>query len=189
MTGRHTAEADEITASRFLSYVLRHRPDTIGIVLDPSGWVDVGTLLTAAAAHGRAIDRALLDRVVVGTDKRRFEIVDDRIRAAQGHSVPVDLLLPPLPPPALLFHGTVARFLDQIRRDGLLPKSRHHVHLSGDVPTAIMVGARRGEPIVLRVAAGAMHAAGFTFMQATNGVWLTERVPPEWLSVHPGAEL
>ena len=176
---------DDVAAtSHFLAYVLRHHPDEIGIELDRSGWVDVETLLTAAAAHGRRIDRDLLDRVVAGTDKRRYEIVDGRIRASQGHSVPVDLALTPTTPPALLFHGTVARFLDQILREGLVPKSRHHVHLSGDVPTAVTVGARRGDPVVLEVAAGTMHADGYTFLQATNGVWLTERVPPEFLSRH-----
>jgi putative RNA 2'-phosphotransferase len=174
---------EPVATSRFLSYVLRHHPEQIGIVLDTSGWVDIETLLAASSAHGRVIDRAVLDRLVAGTDKRRFEVRHNRIRAAQGHSVPVDLQLPPIVPPASLFHGTVERFLSRILADGLVPKDRSHVHLSGDVATAATVGARRGEPIVLRVAAGEMHAHGHMFMRAANGVWLTAHVPAKWLTV------
>lgn len=174
---------DDLTViSRFLSYVLRHQPGDIGIELDAHGWIDINTLLAAATAHGRPIDLATLERVVAGTDKRRFETCGERIRAAQGHSVPVDLQLTPITPPNELFHGTVERFLTRILAEGLIPKARRHVHLSADVPTAIKVGARRGEPIVLRVAAGEMHAHGHEFVRAANGVWLTSHVPPEFIS-------
>jgi putative RNA 2'-phosphotransferase len=178
---------DELTtASRFLAYVLRHHPQTVGITLDEGGWVEVPTLLAALAAHGRPMDRALLARLVAGTDKRRFQLDGDRIRAAQGHSVPVDLGLEPVTPPAVLYHGTVARFLPAIRAEGLRPGRRRHVHLSTDAQTAATVGARRGPPVVLTVDAAGMHQAGHRFYRADNGVWLTRAVPPGWLS--PGGD-
>lgn len=173
---------DLVGTSRYLSYVLRHRPDAIGLRLDEGGWVSVEALMAALARHGRPVTRRLLDQLVAGTDKRRFELRGDRIRAAQGHSIPVDLQLAPVAPPPLLYHGTIARFLPRIRSEGLRPGARTHVHLSADVETATTVGARRGRPVVLPVRAGRMHRAGFTFYRATNGVWLTERVPPEWIT-------
>ncbi|GGL99643.1 hypothetical protein GCM10011594_19490 [Nakamurella endophytica] len=144
------------------------------------------------------IDRALLDEVVARNDKQRLAFDDDddgddgddnaddghrRIRARQGHTVPVDLGLDARPPPAALFHGTVPRALAAIRRDGLLPRGRHHVHLSADVATALAVGGRRGRPVVLRVDSAAMAAAGHAFFLTGNGVWLTDAVSPDFLSL------
>ena len=140
------------------------------------------TLLAALHARGRPLDRATLERIVAGTDKQRYELRAGRIRAAQGHSVPVELGLEPVSPPAVLFHGTVARNLPGIRATGLRPGQRHQVHLSPDEATARSVGGRRGEPVVLRVDAAGMHAAGFLFYRAANGVWLTDRVPPDWIT-------
>jgi putative RNA 2'-phosphotransferase len=175
---------DRTTAtSKFLAYVLRHQPAAIGITLDSAGWVEVDVLLAALARHGRPINGALLARLTGDTDKQRFEIRDGRIRAAQGHTVPVDLRLTPEQPPSLLHHGTVARFLPGIRADGLRPRGRTHVHLSADRQTAVTVGARRGEPVVLTVDAGGMHAAGHVFYRAASGVWLTAHVPPDRITV------
>jgi putative RNA 2'-phosphotransferase len=179
---RSRREGDGLVAdSKFLAYVLRHDPAAIGVELDAGGWVDVGVLTAALAAHGRPIDRARLDRLVAGLDKRRFETEGGRIRAAQGHTVPVDLGLDPATPPALLYHGTVERFVPRILAEGLAPRGRHHVHLSADPDAAATVGARRGEPVVLRVDAAAMHAGGHVFHVAANGVWLTAHVPPACL--------
>jgi putative RNA 2'-phosphotransferase len=173
---------DDVAASRQLSYVLRHHPESIGVTLDRAGWVDISVLLTVLAAHGRPLTRADLDRIVAGNDKQRFEVLDDHIRAAQGHSVDVALGLAPVPPPAVLFHGTVARSLAGIRADGLRPGRRQYVHLSPDDQTATSVGARRGTPVILRVDAAGMHAAGRLFYRAANGVWLTDHVPARWIS-------
>jgi putative RNA 2'-phosphotransferase len=181
---------DEATAtSKALAYALRHRPQSIGIELDPGGWVRVDALLAAFTANGRPISRQLLNRVVAGTDKRRFELEGDWIRAAQGHSVPVDLGLAPTPPPPVLYHGTVERFLSRIRAQGLIRGRRHHVHLSPDEPTALVVGRRReGRTVVLRIDAAGMHRQGYPFYEAANGVWLTDHVPPQWIDEVPGGE-
>jgi putative RNA 2'-phosphotransferase len=175
--------SDDVTAaSKFLAYVLRHDPAAAGLELGAGGWVAVSALLEAAARHGRPLTPALLRRVVTAPGKQRFEVRDGLIRAAQGHSVPVDLGLAPQAPPAVLYHGTVARFLPAIREQGLRPGRRVHVHLSADEATAAAVGARRGAPVVLRVDASGMRAAGREFFRAANGVWLTAAVPPRFLS-------
>jgi putative RNA 2'-phosphotransferase len=171
--------------SKFLSYVLRHNPGAIGLHVDDEGWVPVDDLLAALAAHGRPLSPDQLEQLIVGTDKQRFETRDGRIRAAQGHSIHVDLGLTPVAPPDLLFHGTVERFLPRIKDEGLLPMSRNVVHLSTDPATARTVGARRGLPIVLKVEASAMYRAGHLFFRAANGVWLTGNVPPRYLTAPP----
>jgi putative RNA 2'-phosphotransferase len=175
---------DVVRASKRLSFILRHRPDSIGLALDEAGWVDVDALLDALAAHGLRLTRADLEQVVATNDKRRFAFDETgtRIRASQGHSVRVELGYDDEPPPAELFHGTVERFLPAILAEGLRPRRRHAVHLSPDVATARTVGGRRGRPVVLRVDAAAMAADGFHFSRSANGVWLTDAVPPRYLS-------
>lgn len=174
-------EQRTVKVSKYLSKHLRHQPDRLGITLDENGWVAVDELMRAAAAHGFRFTRAELDHVVAVNDKQRFTIDGTRIRANQGHTVEVDLDLPPAEPPEYLHHGTVARSLEAIRAEGLRPMKRHHVHLSADRETATRVGARRGRPVVLSVHAGAMHRAGHLFHVSANGVWLTDAVPPEFL--------
>jgi putative RNA 2'-phosphotransferase len=176
-----------VRVSKFLSRHLRHAPADIGLTLEPGGWVPVEQLLAAAARLGRPITRAELDEVVATSDKQRFAFVDtgSRLRANQGHSVEVDLQLDPADPPAVLYHGTVAAVLPAILAGGLLKMRRHHVHLSKDVETATRVGSRHGKPVVLAVAAGKMAADGFEFFVSANGVWLVDRVPPEYLEAIP----
>jgi putative RNA 2'-phosphotransferase len=172
--------------SKFLSYVLRHRPESIGLSLGDGGWVPVETLLSLAAEAGRRITREDLEVILQRKGKQRFALSEDgaRIRASQGHSVAVDLQLSPLEPPELLYHGTIARSLPAIRVEGLRPMGRQHVHLSVDRDTARTVGGRRGPPVVLEIAAGAMHRAGHLFYRADNGVWLTAHVPPSHIAGH-----
>ena len=171
--------ADARRLSKRLSYLLRHAPESAGLRLDEAGWTDVDALL--AALH---LSRPELDRVVASNDKQRFAYDPSgrRIRAVQGHSVPVRLGYDAVPPPSVLFHGTPERNLPQVLAQGLRPGSRHAVHLSPDEPTARAVGARRGRPVVLAVDAAGMADAGFAFTRSTNGVWLVDRVPPEFLS-------
>lgn len=174
-------ERRTVKVSKYLSKHLRHQPERIGLTLDEAGWVEIDTLIAACAAHGVRFNREELDHVVATNDKRRFSIEGTRIRASQGHSIEVDLGLPPATPPPYLFHGTVARNLDAIRAEGLRPMNRHAVHLSADRETATRVGARRGRPVVLSVDAGAMHKDGQVFRVSENGVWLTEAVPVRYL--------
>jgi putative RNA 2'-phosphotransferase len=170
-------EKELVRLSKKMSKHLRHSPESVGLRLDPAGWVGVDELLTALR-----ITRAQLVEVVERNDKKRYEIDGDRIRASQGHSVPVDLALPVVEPPAVLYHGTVGAALAEIYRDGLRPMSRHDVHLSATVETATRVGARRGKPVVLVVDAAAMRVDGHEFRVSANGVWLVAVVPPEYLS-------
>jgi putative RNA 2'-phosphotransferase len=164
---------------RFVSLVLRHKPEAAGVSLDREGWADVGALLAGAAREGVPFSRDELDELVATNDKQRFALSEDgrRIRARQGHSLTVELGLSPSRPPAALFHGTVERFVHSILQSGLEKRARQYVHLSTDIPTAQRVGRRRGTPVVLRIAADRMAAAGHQFFLAENGVWLTESVP------------
>ncbi len=170
--------------SKFLSYVLRHAPESIGIELDSQGWVSVDDLLRQAAKAGHTLSRGQLQEIVDTNEKKRFTLSEDgsRIRAAQGHSVAVDLGLESREPPAMLYHGTATRFLESITNEGLKPGSRQKVHLSLDEATAVMVGQRHGKPMVLKVDSARMYADGLEFWQAENGVWLTDTVPPQYLS-------
>jgi putative RNA 2'-phosphotransferase len=180
---------DVTRLSKRLSYWLRHRPDDAGLTLDDAGWADVAAVLGAFAASGLAVDRMTLDRVVGDNDKQRFEYSPDglSIRARQGHSIMVEAGWEEREPPELLYHGTVEKALGAILAQGLRPMARHHVHLSGDLDTARKVGMRRGQPVILEVAARECRAAGHVFHLSANGVWLVDAVPPEFLRLVEGA--
>ncbi len=170
--------------SKRMSFWLRHKPEDAGLHLAEGSWADVQKLLDAFKHHDIDCSRDELARVVATNDKKRFEFSEDgrRIRARQGHSVRIDLGLETRVPPEMLYHGTATRFLPLILKEGLKPMKRHHVHLSQDRSTAVAVGARYGKPVVLTVAAAAMHAAGHVFHLTGNGVWLTDAVAPVFLS-------
>jgi putative RNA 2'-phosphotransferase len=174
--------------SKFLSYVLRHRPDEIGLRLDAQGWVPIAELLDACASHGRTIARADLDDVVATNSKARFAVSEDglRIRASQGHSIDVELGYEPALPPEVLYHGTATRNLESIRAHGLLKGRRHHVHLSADATTARTVGTRHGVPVVLEIRSGEMARGGVEFFLSANGVWLTDAVPYAYITEGSG---
>lgn len=177
-------EKTRTATSKLLSFVLRHEPDAVGIALDSGGWVDVDVLLEACAKHGRPLSRTELEEVVATSSKQRFALSNDGncIRANQGHSTAVDLGYEPVEPPDVLFHGTTGRFLASIRDKGLLRMERHHVHLSSDEATARAVGGRRGKPVILRIDARGMRAAGHAFFRTPNGVILTDTVPSSFIS-------
>lgn len=182
---RRHMPASSVQLSKFLSFVLRHRPDSIGLVLDAQGWARIDELVAKGNAVNTRFSHEDLLHIVATSDKKRFRISPDglRIRAAQGHSVSVDLGLAPQEPPRLLYHGTATRFLDSILRHGLRPQARRQVHLSGDEETARGVGRRHGTVAILKVDALGMHAKGFSFYVADNGVWLTDYVPPAFLAL------
>jgi putative RNA 2'-phosphotransferase len=172
-----------VKLSKFMSLVLRHKPEEIGLALDENGWADVAELIARANLKGVRLTHSDLLTIVATNDKTRFALSEDgtRIRASQGHSVTVDLALSSVAPPDRLFHGTASRFVESIRAQGLLRGKRQHVHLSPDAATATKVGQRHGQPAVLQVLSGEMHQAGRQFFLSANGVWLTEHVPVEYL--------
>jgi putative RNA 2'-phosphotransferase len=167
-----------VTMSRFLSLVLRHKPETIGIKLDKDGWTSVDVLLKACQ-----ITADELRFVVANNDKKRFEFNSDetRIRASQGHSVPVDLGYKAQRPPAKLYHGTAEKSIDDIMEKGIEKRRRHDVHLSTSLETSASVGQRHGKLVQLEINSGAMYADGYEFRLSTNGVWLTEFVPVKYI--------
>jgi putative RNA 2'-phosphotransferase len=177
-----------VRVSKFLSQILRHRPEKIGLQLDGQGWANVDELLEKAAAKGERFDRALLQIVVDTNNKKRFAFSDDglRIRASQGHSIDIDLGLKPQKPPEILWHGTAEKSLESIRKEGLRPMRRQHVHLSKDRQTAENVGGRHGKAVVLTVRSGDMSRQKHKFFLSENGVWLTEEVPVGFLDFPVG---
>lgn len=170
---------EDIELGRFLSLLLRHRPEAAGIVLDSNGYADVEELLAGVNRTGRKIDRETLNRIVKENDKKRYHYNADgtKIRASQGHSLPVNLSMTAKKPPDILYHGTAARFLDSIREKGIVKQTRQYVHLSETVETAKKVGRRHGVPVVLAVDACRMAQDGFPFFLSENGVWLCDFVP------------
>lgn len=178
-------EKENKRISKFLSLVLRHKPETIHIELDAQGWTDVDVLIERMREHQFDITREILTHIVSTNDKSRFAFSDDhtRIRASQGHSVDIDLGYEPQQPPPVLYHGTSENALHSILRTGLEKRSRHHVHLSTEIKTAIAVGQRYGKPVVLQVAAGDMFKDGYQFYRTENNVWLTDQVPVKYFTV------
>jgi len=176
-------ETGKIKASKFLSLILRHEPERVGLKLGEAGWVEVDELLRAVNTNGFSLTLEQLKHIVTTSDKNRFAFSEDgqRIRANQGHSVEIDLQYPAQTPPEILYHGTATRFLDGIRKDGLQRMERHDVHLSAETNVTIQVGGRHGKPVLLIIRAGDMHRAGHVFRCSTNGVWLVDNVPPQFI--------
>jgi len=172
---------NDVRISKLLSYVLRHKPESIGLKLTAEGWANIDELIHHSTKV--KITRDDIVRVVKNSDKQRFIISDDNksIRANQGHSIKVDLGLTPERPPEFLFHGTATRFWDSIKAGGLKKMNRHHVHLSSDKETAERVGVRHGKLKILIVDSEKMFEAGHLFYLSKNGVWLTDKVPPKFL--------
>lgn len=168
--------------SKFLSLILRHKPETIGISLDEHGWANVEELI-AGIAKTHEFNMDILEEIVRTDNKQRYSFNEDKtlIRANQGHSVPVDVELEEVEPPNELWHGTGEKYVASIDKQGLIPKSRLYVHLSKDEDTAIKVGARHGKPVLYKVKTGEMMKDGYKFFVSKNGVWLTEKVPVQYL--------
>lgn len=167
-----------------LSYILRHHPEAFNVNIDSHGWVNVDELLSQMRKRGRIIDREILDRIVRENDKQRYSYNSDKtkIRANQGHSIPVDLELLPVVPPDILYHGTAESFLDSIRQKGIMKMSRNHVHLSADTETAFDVGSRHGKPVVLLIDSKRMYDDSLNFYLSENKRWLCEYVPFKYVS-------
>lgn len=172
-----------VKISKRLSLVLRHNPDSIGLTLDPQGWANVDELLGCLTSNGSHISLDQLRKIVSENDKKRFKFSEDGklIRASQGHSIKIDLGITSVEPPNVLYHGTATRLLDSIQIEGLMKRSRQHVHLSADLSTATKVGQRHGKPVILTIRAKEMHQSGHLFYLSDNQVWLTDSVPVEFI--------
>ena len=175
---------DLTRTSKYLSLILRHKPEAAGISLDEHGWADVNELIEGIGKT-RPFSMEMLDEIVRTDEKGRYSFNEDKtlIRANQGHSIPVDVELPVVAPPDILYHGTGEKYVDSINRHGLLPRTRLYVHLSGDIETARKVGSRHGRPVIYEVLSRQMADAGITFYRSVNGVWLTKAVLPEYLRI------
>lgn len=178
-------EKQIIEISKFLSLVLRHKPETIGIQLDENGWTDVDKLIEKSNSYGIRFDKEILKLVVDTNSKKRFAYNEtlDKIRASQGHSVDIELGYVNQKPPEILFHGTGEKSIQSILDTGLEKRTRQHVHLSNDIETAVKVGQRHGKPVVFKVLAKQMYIDKFEFFLSDNGVWLTDNVPTKYLKI------
>lgn len=172
----------DINTGKFIALILRHKPEVIGIHLDEHGWANVDELITGIAKT-QEFNMAMLEEIVRTDNKQRYSFNEDKtkIRANQGHSIPVDVELKQKTPPDILWHGTGEKYVSSIEAEGLIPKTRLYVHLSSDPDTAMKVGSRHGKPVVYEVAAKEMQDDGYTFFQSFNGVWLTKHVPTKYL--------
>lgn len=169
--------------SRYLSLILRHKPEAIDITLDKHGWANVHDLIASIVKNNPGFNMEVLEEIVRTDNKQRYSFNPDKtlIRANQGHSIPVDVELSEVEPPELLFHGTGKKYVNSILQQGLIPKSRLYVHLSKDIDTVIKVGKRHGKEVVFQVATGQMCRDGYKFYLSVNGVWLTKEVPVKYL--------
>ncbi|XTD80783.1 RNA 2'-phosphotransferase [Proteus vulgaris] len=176
---------DKVQISRFLSYILRHAPESIGLSLDAQGWGEISKLILLTQKKGTPLTLELINDVVKTNDKKRFAISEDGlfIRAVQGHSLKTTVAYQAITPPKILYHGTATRFIDSIFNQGLIPNGRQYVHLSQDYKTAVNVGNRHGKAVVLIVDSEKMFSEGFEFYQSDNGVWLTLFVPVNYLKI------
>ena len=171
--------------SKYMSLILRHKPDAIGITLDEHGWANVDELI-AGIARDNEFNMEILEEIVRTDEKQRYSFNEDKtlIRANQGHSIPVDVELEEKEPPEILYHGTGEKYVSSIDAQGLIPKSRLYVHLSKDEETAVKVGSRHGKPVIYIVKAKQMYEDGYKFYISANGVWLTKEVPVKYLEKH-----
>lgn len=171
---------DIVKISKFLSFVLRHSPESIGIVLDEHGWADISEIIQKSSLN---LNFEIIEKTVQENNKKRFSLSPDRkkIRASQGHTIQTDVELKKEIPPEFLYHGTAEKHLGAILKEGLKPMKRLHVHLSKDMETAVSVGRRHGKPSVLKIHSGRMHEDGFVFYLSENSVWLTDSVPVQYI--------
>lgn len=176
-------QTNDTKISKFLSLVLRHQPELIGIQLDQNGWADVAVLIEKINTHGIKIDLTILNHIVATNPKKRFAFNEtrDKIRASQGHSIEIELGYTNQQPPEILYHGTAEKSVASILQSGLEKRNRQHVHLSADITTAIKVGQRHGKPKIFKVLAQQMFNDNYIFYISDNGVWLTDSVPPKYL--------
>lgn len=171
--------------SVFISLILRHKPEVIGLTLDDEGYLEVNKLIEKINESGREIDLKILNEIVVTDNKKRYSFNEDKtkIRANQGHSIPVNLSLKKAVPKGPLYHGSSEKSKELIAQLGLIKGSRNYVHLSENLETAIQVGSRRGKPIVYQIDYNKMLEDNFELWISENNVWLSNDIPPKYLTL------
>lgn len=178
------SKKQQISDSRLMSFVLRHKPEALGLTLSGAGWCNTTDLIKAMkSTQGSHFTLTYLQEIMANEDKPRYKLNATKtlIRASQGHSIDIDLDLPPIEPPPVLWHGTAQKSVDAIFEQGITKRSRHHIHLSSDLKTASDVGSRHGQLVILEVDATRMFNDGFDFYQSENLVWLTDFIPSQYL--------
>lgn len=175
-----------IDVSKTISYALRHRPNEFGLSLDKEGWVDFEVFCRALASykHPVYVDKETIKKIITESDKKRFELINGKIRATYGHSIDTKIEFKKSIPPNILFHGTSHKAYDLICKDGLKPMNRQYVHLSIDAATARKVGSRHDRnPVILVINSSKMYSDGFKFFHSTNdGTWMCESVPSSYIT-------
>jgi putative RNA 2'-phosphotransferase len=171
--------------SKEISYTLRHNPKAYNLTLDESGWVAMEDLLSALnqKKNKQPVTEQDIVEMLKNSEKKRFEIMEGRIRAYYGHSVPEKIELQPAQPPKVLYHGTTRRVVDAIKKEGLKPRGRQYVHLSQETETALLVGKRRDDwPVLIIVDAERAWQDGIRFYHGNEMVWLSDEIPAQYLT-------
>ena len=177
---------DYIDLSKEISYALRHAPWEYELELDAEGWVPITQLLDALQCSEKWSELRIEDikSMVDLSEKKRHEIMDNKIRAFYGHSVPIRIVKAESLPPQILYHGTANRFVDAIMSEGLLPGSRQYVHLSQEIDTAVTVGKRRDRnPVILVINAGLAYHYGIKFYHGNDNIWLADKIPAQFIKI------
>lgn len=180
-----TISKQDQKASKFISLILRHKPQEIGLQLDEYGYVNTNDLINGMIRKGYNVTITDVERIVSEDDKQRYSFNSDKskIKANQGHSIEVNLELQPVKPPMVLYHGTSKKVLNSILSQGITKKSRQYVHLSADIETASKVGTRHGELVLFKVDSKRMYEDGHEFYLSDNGVWLVDFVPSKYFDI------
>jgi putative RNA 2'-phosphotransferase len=176
-----------VQLSKAVSHALRHEPWLYELELDEQGWVDIKDLILALQYQRpdwKYLTKSDLLKIIDTSDKKRHEILGDRIRAIYGHSIPGKLLKKKACPPERLYHGTAQSVVEIVREQGLLPMGRQYVHLSTSIDIAMQVGKRKDrDPVILEVAAKEAFETGVNFYIGNDAVWLADQIPPKFIRV------
>lgn len=171
--------------SKEVSYALRHAPWEYELEMDEQGWVPIEqlTLTLRFCKEGHMLHEQDFARMIELSNKKRFEVLDGKIRALYGHSIPHKINKSAAVPPALLYHGTSRTIVDQIRREGLRPMARQYVHLSADPETARAVGRRKdSSPVLLIIDALKAASEGTLFYHGNHTIWLADYISPHYIN-------
>jgi len=177
------SKKEQISISKFMSLILRHKTKDFGLKFDPYGFISIEDLAKALKRSYPDITPSQIEFVALHCPKQRFEIKGNKIKARYGHSLKIDLDTKPQKPSQFLYHGTSPSFVQKIKNDGLKPMRRQYVHLSKTKKQAIQVGKRRSyRPCVFKISAERAFEKGTKFYDMGEVV-LAEEISPEFLEI------